>query len=401
MNTTKTLETMIGVDAARQSFSHEASRPGQARRAAGSGPVGSNRAQTASAGGEVKRKRKVKKRDLLAATMELAIMARAGVDLGTALNSLAKQARSSQLREVFREVHDDVSAGVAISKALSRQKYVFGDTYVATVAAGEASGRLSEALDRLAELQRGSMRLRNTLRTLLGYPALLTLVSALVLAGMVFFVLPQFADIFNDFDVTLPLLTQILMAGANELRHRIWLWGPLGVSLPVAGTMFLRSDKGRQVFDRAIISLRLIRDVTRPILVGRTFRLLGTMLDSGVPVAEALPLVRSSVHNGLIKQAFLQVEDGVLKGRGMAEGFLTAEVIPETVGEMVATAERTGSLGAVAHLIGEYLEEEGESRLRTLVAMLEPGIIIVMGVLVAIVVLAVMLPMFNLATLAQ
>ncbi|MFO7906940.1 MAG: type II secretion system F family protein [Pirellulaceae bacterium] len=401
MRTTSTLSNSVGGGNSSQSSSYGNATQGRIRPASVADSGAGKRVEPASGVAKAGRKRKVSKRDVLGATMELAIMARAGVDLGTALKALTKQARGARLREVFQEVHADVSEGIAISKALSRQADVFGETYVATVAAGEASGRLPEALDQLAELQRGAMRLRTTIRTLLGYPALLTLVSALVLAAMVFFVLPEFADIFADFDVSLPLPTQVLMAVANEFRDRFWLWGPLATAGPVAAVLFLRSQRGRRFTDRAMINVRLIRDVTRPILVGRTFRLLGTMLNSGVPVAEALPLVRTSVHNGPIREAFLQVEEGVLKGRGMAEGFRSAEVMPDTVGEMVATAERTGTLGSVAHLIGEYLEEDGESRLRTLVAMLEPGIIIVMGLLVAVLVLSVMLPMFDLATLAQ
>ncbi|MFW6169828.1 MAG: type II secretion system F family protein [Planctomycetota bacterium] len=401
MTTINALEKHVGGRNSGRNTAYGNPTQGGVRTTSAGGSRGQQRGEPASGFPKARRKRGVSQRDLLTVTMELAIMARAGVDLGTALQSLAKQARSPRLREVFQEVHADVSQGIAISKALSRQRHVFGETYVATVAAGEASGRLSEALDQLADLQRGAMRLRTTIRTLLGYPVLLTGVSALVLAGMVFFVLPQFADIFDDFDVTLPLVTRVLMAVANELRARLWLWGTLAAFGISATVVFLRSDAGRQFTDRTMINLRLIREVTRPILVGRTFRLLGTMLESGVPVAEALPLVRTSIRNRPIRQAFLQVEEGVLKGRSIAEGFLSAEVMPDTVGEMVATAERTGSLGSVAQLIGAYLEEDGESRLRTLVAMLEPGIIIVMGMLIAVLVLSVMLPMFDLATLAQ
>ena len=348
-----------------------------------------------------RRRSNVSKRDLLSATMQLAIMARSGVDLATALQALAKQSRSPGLGEAFSQIHADVSGGAPVSEALARHSHIFGDTYVASFAAGEASGRLAEVLQQLAELQRSELRLHNTLRTLLGYPALLATVSALVLAALVFFVLPQFAEIFKDFETPLPVTTQILLAIASEVRGRIWLWCILAAAAVIGTVFFLRSDVGRRGWDYLFINVRILRDVTRSLLVGRAFRLLGTMLDSGVPLMEGLGLVRSSVRNSQVRDAFTAIEDDVLNGRGMVNSLLSAEVVPDTAAEMIATAERTGSLGLVANLIGEYLEEEGESRLRTLVAMLEPAIIIVMGALVALVVLSVMLPMFDLATLAQ
>jgi type II secretory pathway component PulF len=328
-------------------------------------------------------------------------MARAGVDLGTALHSLAKQSRSPGLSEAFRQIHTDVSGGAPLSEALSRQSHVFGKTYIASVAAGEASGRLPDVLHQLAQLQRSELRLHSTVRTLLGYPVLLASVSSLVLAALVFFVLPQFAAIFEDFETPLPVMTQVLMAVANEFRGRFWLWGILGAAAVAGAVALFKSEAGRRCRDRFVINTRFVRDVTRALLIGRAFRLLGTMLDSGVPLVEGIGLVRSSVRNALVRDAFTAIEGDVLNGRGMASSLLATEVVPDTAAEMIATAERTGSLGLVANLVGEFFEEEGEARLRTLVAMLEPAIIIVMGVMVALVVLSVMLPMFDLATLAQ
>jgi type II secretory pathway component PulF len=344
---------------------------------------------------------KVNKRDLLSATMQMAIMARTGVDLDTALRSLAKQSRSPGLSQAFQQVHAEVSEGSSVSDALRRQSHVFGETYVASVAAGEASGKLADVLQQLTQLQRSELRLHNTLRTLLGYPLLLASVSSLVLAALVFFVLPQFAEIFADFETPLPVMTRLLLAVSEELRNRYWLWGVVAIGAGFGGYRYLKSESGRRRLDRLMINVRVLRDVTRCLLVGRAFRLLGTMLDSGVPLIEGLAMVRSSVRNSLVKDAFTAIEDDVLNGRGMASSLLAADVVPDTAAEMVATAERTGSLAMVANLIGEHLEEEGESQLRTLVALLEPAIIIVMGALVACVVLSVMLPMFDLATLAQ
>ncbi len=343
----------------------------------------------------------VPKRNLLFSTLQLAIMTRAGIDFASALDTVARQCRCRPLQDALRQVHADVSSGVPVSESLARQSHVFGEMYVASAAAGEASGRLPEVLDQLAQLQRSEMRLQTTIRTLLGYPALLATVCAGVLAAMVLFVLPNFAEIFADSEVPLPILTQILLAVAEELRGRFWLWGLLAGGAAAAAVSYLRSEAGRRWRDRGLLRVRMLADVTRALLTGRAFRLLATLLDSGVTLVEGLQLVGNCSRNSLVRDTFEAVRRDVLNGRGMASSLLAAEAVPGEAAEMVAMAERTGSLALVARLIGEYFEEEGESRLRALVGMLEPAIVVAMGAVVALVVLSVMLPMFDLVTLAQ
>lgn len=343
----------------------------------------------------------VPKRNLLFSTLQLAIMTRAGIDFASALDTVARQCRCRPLQDALRQVHADVSSGVPVSESLARQSHVFGEMYVASAAAGEASGRLPEVLDQLAQLQRSEMRLQTTIRTLLGYPALLATVCAGVLAAMVLFVLPNFAEIFADSEVPLPILTQILLAVAEELRGRFWLWGLLAGGAAAAAVSYLRSEAGRRWRDRGLLRVRMLADVTRALLTGRAFRLLATLLDSGVTLVEGLELVGNCSRNSLVRDTFEAVRRDVLNGRGMASSLLAAEAVPGEAAEMVAMAERTGSLALVARLIGEYFEEEGESRLRALVGMLEPAIVVAMGAVVALVVLSVMLPMFDLVTLAQ
>lgn len=357
--------------------------------------------QPAAPAGRFSWRSRVGKRDLFLMTTQLAIMARAGLDLATALESAARQCRKPVLQDALRQVHTEVSGGVAVSEALRRHVHVFGDTYVASVAAGEASGRLPEVLDQLAQLQRSELRLQSTVRTLLGYPSLLSAVCLIVVSVLVLFVLPNFATIFDDFETPLPVITQILLSLAGEMRSRFWLWTPMAAAALAATVAWARSEHGRRCRDRFVVQFGPVRTVARALLIGRTFRLLATMLESGVPLVDSLRLVGSSVGNSLVRETFAAVQQDVLNGRGMAGSLLAADVVPDAAGEMIAMAERTGSLGTVSRLIGEYLEEEGEMRLRALAGMLEPAIVIVMGAVVALVVLSVMLPMFDLVTLAQ
>ena len=344
---------------------------------------------------------RISRKDLLNLTAQLAIMTRSGMDVASALGTLATQCPQPRLKQVLREVHGDVLGGKAVSVALRNHVEVFGQAYVASVAAGEASGRLAEVLDRLAKMERANVRLLATRRALLAYPIVLSAVSVLVILGLMFFVLPQFATVFSQFEMRLPVLTEALLAVSGQLRGRWWLWLTLVAGAVAGWKTFRRSPTGRAWLDATVLNIRLVGPVVRALLAGRTFRLLGIMIDSGVPLVEALRLARSSIENTLFRGLFDRLEDDVLNGRGLSEALASAACLPPGAAEMIATAERTGTLGMVTQTLGEYYEEEGETRLRELATLVEPIIVVVMGAVVACVVLAVMLPMFEFATLAQ
>ena len=344
---------------------------------------------------------RVSKRELLSFASQLAIMTRSGVDVASALESLARQNKRVPFRKLIQQVHFDVTSGLSLSDALAKHEATFGATFTASVAAGEAAGQLSDVLNQFARLVRSEIRLRNTLRTMLTYPALLLSVSSLVLIALVMFVLPQFAKIFGQFETPLPAITSLLLAIATELRARFWLWGGL-LAAAVAGIVVMStSTSGRRFIHSLLLNMHVLRDVTRPLLIGRTCRLLSIMICNGVPVLDSLRLAKATIHNSLYQELFARLENDVLNGRGLGTALLAAEFVPPGAAEMIATAEQTGDLGGVTQLLGEHCEEEAETRLRELVTLLEPAIILGMGFLVAIVVLAVMLPMFDLATLAQ
>ncbi len=220
------------------------------------------------------------------------------------------------MRAILEEIHADVIAGKPVSQALSSHEAVFGKSYIAGIAAAEASGRLSEVLDRLATLLRGEMRLRSTLRGLLAYPVVLISVSILVVAGLAFFVLPQFAGVFQQMDLSLPVITQILISGATELRGRWWLWGTLALAAGSGIVISARSPAGKAQVQRLLLNLAVVRNVTRPLWVGRALRLLSTMLASGVPLLDGLRLTRASVRNVILEDFFDNLEQEVVNGRG-------------------------------------------------------------------------------------
>ena len=346
-------------------------------------------------------RQKVRMQDLSEFTSQLSIMVKSGIDAATALGSLSSQCQRPALASVLKSVYQAVLSGSTLSESLRRHSNVFDAAFVATVAAGEASGSLADVLNQLASMQRKELQNRRTMRTLMTYPILLLVVSSSVVAGLVVFVLPRFAGIFEQYDVALPIVTQMLISLASELRGRWWFWGPLVTIAVVGGLIWRRTATGRVMLDGIWVNAVVVRDVTRAKFTGRICRLLGMMLINGVPILESLKLIRKAVDNSYYRTLISQMEEAVINGRTMASILSTAEIVPRSARDMLTTAEATGNVAEVSQLLGEYYEEEAEARMRQLVGLIEPALTVGMGAVVAIVVLAVMLPVFDLSSVAQ
>ncbi len=357
-------------------------------------------AQQAAANFLSKRKT-VTKRDLVMLTSQLSIMCQTGVDLAEAIGTCAKQTTSLKLREALEAVHKDISDGMSVPRALRKHVDIFGETYIASVEAGEASGKMGEVLNRMAGLLRAQIRLKSTINGALGYPIVLSGVSAIVLSALIFFVLPQFGKIFEDMEIPAPMSTRFLLAISSQLREYTLYWAGGAVAALVIGLKSLKSDRFRRFVDKQLLNAILIREVVRALFVGRSFRLMATMLESGVPLLEAIRLCKQSIQNILYRDMFETLESEVLNGRGIAETLAKCEFIPSGASQMVSTAERTGRLGDVMSMIGEFYEEEGERRVQELSKLLEPIIIVFMGAIVAFIVASVMLPMLSFSTASK
>ena len=344
-------------------------------------------------------KSRVSKLDLLMLTSQLVIMTRSGVELAEAFKTASRQCEKPELRQSLSQIYDDLTDGVSISVAIQRQSRIFGEVYAAGIAAGEASGQITEVLSRMAEVLRKEIKLRSTIRSALAYPIALLVISLIVIAALLMFVLPRFAGIFKDMGVETPASTQVLLAFASSIKTYGWVWA-LGLGGAAFGAVRLRSTEAFCRYrDRVALSLFLVRDVTRSLLVGKSFRLLGVMLQSGVPLTEALQLSRAAVKNRCYRELFSTLLDEVLNGRGLGQALSLAPFIPVDAAQMAATGERTGKLGPVLEMVGEFYEDDGERRLQELMKLLEPVIVVVMGVIVGFIVASVMLPMLDISSI--
>jgi type II secretory pathway component PulF len=345
--------------------------------------------------------RRVSRTELVTMMSQLTLMCQSGVDVAEALRNLSQQAKPGKLKDVLGRIYDDVSSGESLSQALTRHPDVFDSAFVAGIAAGERSGDMVQVLQRLTVLVRNEARLISSIWALLTYPVLLCLVMGVVLAAVVFYVLPQFGKVFQDLGHKPPPLTQFLLdVGAFARGHYIALT-IVAALFAVGLAIFRRQPVAQRLWDYSILNVVVIRNATRALITGRLLRLLGTMLQSGVPLLDCIRLCRSASKSQLFHGLFNAVESDLLQGKTINKAFYAATFLPAGAAQMIATAEQNGKLGPVLQTMGEHYEEQGETRIRDLVKIMEPLMIVSLGVIVAGVVMAIMLPLFDASTMAH
>lgn len=346
-------------------------------------------------------KARVKTSELIVALSQLSIMCQSGDDLAEALNTVANQCPAPALKRVLLVAYQDVSQGLKFSVAIAKHTGVFSESMVAALAAGEQAGRIVDVLERTTRMLRKDQNLRSSVLGMLMYPAVLCTITLNVICAMLFFVLPQFATIFEDMGRPVPPLTSILLALGTGLRNH-WIAIALGAG-GIIGLMvyFRKHSRVHRILDAALLNTMILKESMRALITGRLFRLLGTMLENGVPLLESIRLCRNATRNRLFQEMFEKVEQEILQGEGMSQTLVSATFLPAGAAHMVSTGERTGKLPAVLLSVGEYFEDEGESRLRTLVKMLEPAIIVGLGGVVAVVVLSIILPLLDVTTASR
>ncbi len=344
---------------------------------------------------------RVKKTDVVMMLSQVTIMSQSGVDLAEAIKSVASQCQSPTLKVVMERVSNDIEGGSTFAAALSKHPSVFDEMFVAGIAAGEKTGAITQVLERLTYLIRSDLRMRQTVVSMLMYPLVLSGVTGVVLLVLFFFILPQFAKVFEDLEKTPPVFTQILLNMGEFVRGNLLVIGVLFAAAAVAAYSARNAAFVRKFLDYASLNFIMVKTATRSLSTGRTFRLLGTMLGSGVPLVDSIRLCRSSATNSLFRSMFERLEGEVLRGEGLGPTLLSSSFLPAGAAQMVATAEKTGKLGDVLKMVGEYFEDQGERSLRDVVKLLEPVVIVFLGVVVAGVAFSIVLPLLDVSSMPQ
>ncbi|MFN7629433.1 MAG: type II secretion system F family protein [Pirellula sp.] len=342
--------------------------------------------------------KRVKYNDLVVALSQLSIMIQSGDDLAGAIRVVADQCVHPTLRQVLQSVKRDVEEGLKFSVAMSKHPKVFDVSMVAAVDAGEHSGKLIDVLERMTTLLQRDQQLKSSVLSMLTYPAVLLFITCSVVSSMFFFVLPQFAKVFKEMERPVPPLTSFLLSVGTTLQN-YWfvIIGFLGV-LIAAALYARRFPQWRYTIDYIILNGFGVREASRPLMAGRIFRLMGTMLENGVPLLDTVKLSQRATKNVYYRDMFRRMEKDILEGKGIGPTVAAVTFFPVGAGHMLETGERSAKIAFVLQTIGEYYEKEGEQKLRWFVKLLEPVMIMGLGGVVGTVVMSIVLPMLDITT---
>jgi general secretion pathway protein F len=339
-------------------------------------------------------------RDLVALTQQLASLVEAGLPLDRALAIQAELAPTPRLRAVMADVLRGVQGGASLADALGKHHpRPFSRLYINMVRAGEKGGVLETTLRRLAGFLEESQEFRDALVSALIYPVLLTGVGAAAVVFLMTFVIPRFAAIFKDLGATIPLPTLILLAASGFIQRYWWLLALLVTAGVAASRMVLATPRGRLGADRLLLRLPLAGEVIVKTEVARFTRILGTLLESGVAIIPALTVVKDMLGNQVLARAVDALGDGVRRGAGLARPMAEARTFPPLAVHMVRVGEETGRLEETLLKVAASLEADTRKLVKRLIALAEPCIILVMGLVVGFIVVAMLLAILSVTDL--
>lgn len=346
------------------------------------------------------RRKKVKARELAVFTRQFSVMIDAGLPLVQCLDILAEQQNNAFFKDVLRQVRQHVEEGSTLYQALERHPKVFDSLYTHMVEAGETGGVLDLILQRLATLIEKIVKLKRSILSASIYPAAVILVAIAAIAVIMVVVIPQFEQIFIGLlgpGEVLPLPTRIVMGISSFLAG----WGGLAflamiIGVAVAVSFYYKTPKGRWHIDTLLLKTPVFGSILRKIAVARFSRILSTLLSSGVPILQSLDITAKTAGNVVIENAILKVRAGVERGENFVEPLKATGVFPHMVGQMIGVGEQTGALDAMLSKIADFYEEEVDTAIADLLAMIEPALIAFLGVTIGSIVISMYLPLFSL-----
>ena len=339
--------------------------------------------------------RRVSAIQLSVATRQLATMLTAGMPLDEALQMVAEQQTQGSLGPALTRVRDDILQGSALYAALQAHPKVFSPLYTNMVQVGEASGTLDKVLLQLAEFTDEQARFNSQFKAALTYPLLMFLVGSGVLLFLMTFVVPKITRMLEDLEQALPLPTLILMSFSRFLASYWWLLLALVVGFLWLAQRFSLTARGRHWFDQKKYSLPLLGPLALQNATARFARTTATLLHSGVPLLTTLEIVQNLLGNIYLQRALELVREKVTEGAGLSEPLYDAGVFPGMLPQMAAVGERSGDLEGMLFKVAEIYEHQVQTRLTSLMSLLEPLMILLMGTVVGFIVLAILLPIFQ------
>jgi len=364
--------------------------------------VGEQKAQAASPDVNVRRflVGRIKSDDVAVATRQLAVLVNAGVPLVEALTALVEQVDQERLKRVLSAVKQRVNEGSSLADALAQHPKAFGTLYVNMIRAGESSGALDIVLYRLADFTEAQARLRSKILGTLTYPALMLVIASVIMGILFTVVIPKITKIFEDTKVVLPWTTRFLIAFSTFAQDWWWAVGILLVATGFGFSRWVKTPAGRARFDAAVLRAPIFGHLVRQIAIARFSRTLATLLKSGVPLLTSMDIVRNIVGNTRLADVIDQSRESIKEGESIAAPLKRSGEFPPLVYHMVSIGEKSGQLEDMLSNVANAYDSQVETRIAALTSLLEPLMIVGMGVVVAFIVFSILMPILQINTIA-
>jgi len=344
---------------------------------------------------------RVKPREVAVFSRQFATMVNSGLSLIRTLTILEQQTENAKLTEVVGEVRADVEKGLSLSAALEKHPKVFGTLYVAMVKAGEVGGVLDETLIRLAEMMESAAALRSKVKSAMAYPAVVMGLVVVIVVAMLMFVVPMFENMYADLGGDLPLTTKLLI-GISEKLQTYWYMAMAGtIALVVGIKRWKKTDSGLLTWDTLMLKVPVFGKLTQKTAISRFSRTLGVLSRTGVPILQAIDIVGDTAGNKVVTVALEDVSASVKAGESLSVPLRDHDIFPPMVVQMMAVGEETGALDTMLGKVADFYDREIDATVEALTSLIEPLLIIVMGATVGGILIALYLPMFNIANLIQ
>jgi len=333
--------------------------------------------------------------DIHALTRQLATLLNAGIPLVGALDALMEQTTSPPLKKIIAQIKESVNEGNSLTVSLTRHPKLFSNIYINMVRAGEASGSLDVVLDRLAEFGEHQQALKGRFQAALVYPIFMAIIGTGVLFFLLSFVVPNLTRIFTEMKQVLPLPTTILIWFSDFMRSYWWAILVVIVAIIIGIREFIKSPKGRHIWDTLKLHLPVIGQINRKIALSRFGRTLGSLLQSGVPLITSLQIVRNIVNNVLIGAVIDEAMEDIQAGKSLNLALSRSIWFPPVFRQMVSVGEQSGDLEGMLHKVADAYEREVETRITGMTALIEPIMILFMAAIVGFIVISILLPIFE------
>ena len=341
---------------------------------------------------------KVKQKDVVIFTRQLATMIDAGLPIMQALDLLARQTENKTFSGVIANVKHEVESGSALAESLTKHPKVFDELYINMVSAGEVGGMLDTILTRLAAYMEKAVKLKSKVKSALIYPISIISVAVLVTALLLIYVIPVFGDMFASFGEELPLPTQIAINLSDIAIAYFWYIVAGSVGAVFGIRTYHKTERGRRVIDGILLKLPIFGDIFRKAAVARFTRTLSTLVSSGVPILDSLAITGKTAGNKVIENAVFAARQSISEGRTLTDPLIESQVFPPMVCQMINVGETTGALDTMLSKIADFYDDEVDTAVSNLTTLMEPMVILFLGVIIGGLVVSMYMPIFQLGT---